>query len=108
MGEPLVFLLFFFSPTTNYVKRERRGSLCDADNMKLKKHFEMHVPKPVEDDFEEEDDGANEEADQDDDSDDDDDDDSDSYENLDDVLGDQPDDDDSNEEYFEDYELTTR
>ncbi|OXU27409.1 hypothetical protein TSAR_004799 [Trichomalopsis sarcophagae] len=79
------------------------------ENMKLKKHFEMHVPKGVDDDFEEEEEeNANDDAaataEQDDDADDD----SDSYENLDDVLGDQPDDEDSNEEYFEDYEATTR
>ncbi|XP_014206196.1 amyloid-beta-like protein [Copidosoma floridanum] len=81
------------------------------ENMKLKKHFEMHVPKGVEDDFEEEEEEEEEEdaavadeADQDDEAEDD----SDSYENLDDVLGDQLDDDESNEEYFEDYDGTAR
>ncbi|XP_011502906.1 PREDICTED: beta-amyloid-like protein [Ceratosolen solmsi marchali] len=75
------------------------------ENVKLKKHFEMHVPKSMEDDFEEEDNNMNDEGEHDD---------NDahngsySYENLDDVLGDESDDDESNEEYFEDYEATTR
>lgn len=71
--------------------------------MKLKKHFELHVPKTLDDDFEEDEESVNDDVDQDDDADDD----SDSYENLDDVLSDQPDDDESGEEY-EDYEATTR